>query len=49
MRAGHAWAPKEVIIPIAALDSVRNDTVYLKLDKAAIEALPTFPVKRHWA
>ena len=49
MRAGHAWAPKEVIIPISALDSVRNDTVYLKLDKAAIEALPTFPVKRHWA
>jgi sporulation protein YlmC with PRC-barrel domain len=49
MREGHAWAPKEVIIPISALDSVRNDTIFLKLDKAAIEALPTFPVKRRWA
>ena len=49
MREGHLWAPKEVIIPISALDGVRNDTVYLKLDKAAIEALPTFPVKRRWA
>jgi sporulation protein YlmC with PRC-barrel domain len=49
MREGHLWAPKEVIIPISALDGVRNDTLFLKLDKAAVEALPTFPVKRHWA
>jgi sporulation protein YlmC with PRC-barrel domain len=49
MREGHAWAPKEVIIPVSALSDVRHDSVLLKLDKHAIEALPTFPVQRRWA
>ena len=49
MRDGHAWAPKEVIIPASALGEVRHDTLFLKLDKRAIEALPTFPIERWWA
>lgn len=49
MREGHAWSPKDVIIPVSALGDMRRDTVFLKLDKHEIEALPTFPVQRRWA
>jgi sporulation protein YlmC with PRC-barrel domain len=49
MREGHVWAPKEVIIPVSALGQVRHDTLFLTLDKRAIEALPTFRVDRRWA
>jgi sporulation protein YlmC with PRC-barrel domain len=49
MREGHLWGKKEVIIPLSALGDTRDDTVFLKLDKAQIEALPIFPVHRQWA
>jgi sporulation protein YlmC with PRC-barrel domain len=49
MREGHLWGKKDVIIPLAAMGEIREDTVYLKLDKHQIEALPTFPVRRRWA
>ena len=46
LREGHLWGKKEVTIPLAAVDRVEGDTVYLKLDKAAVEALPAVPFKR---
>ncbi len=49
MREGHLWGQKDVIIPLSAIRSVDDDTVFLKLDKQQIESLPTFPVHRHWA
>jgi len=49
MREGYVWAPKEVIIPVSALGDLRHDKVLLKLDRHAIEGLPTFPVNRGWA
>ena len=49
MREGHLWGHKDVIIPLAALDRTREDTVFLKLAKREIESLPTFPVHRRWA
>ena len=49
MREGHLWGKKDIIIPLSALGENHNDTVFLKLDKQQIEALPTFPLKRHWA
>ncbi len=49
MREGHLWGKKDVIIPLSALRSADDDTVFLKLDKQQIESLPTFPVHRHWA
>jgi len=45
---GHPWGKKEVTVPISAIDHVAEDTVYLKLDKQAVGALPTVPVKRHY-
>jgi hypothetical protein len=49
MREGHLWGKKDVIIPLSAMGEPRDDTVFLKLDKHQIEALPTFPVHRRWS
>jgi sporulation protein YlmC with PRC-barrel domain len=43
---GHLWGKKEVTIPVSAIDRIEEDTVYLKLDKEAVESLPSEPVRR---
>jgi sporulation protein YlmC with PRC-barrel domain len=45
---GHLWGKKEVTIPVSAIDRIEEDTVYLKLDKKAVESLPPESVRRHW-
>ena len=49
MREGHLWGKKEVVIPLSALGTTLNDTVFLKLTKLQIESLPTLPVHRRWS
>jgi sporulation protein YlmC with PRC-barrel domain len=49
MREGHLWGKKDVIIPLSALGDTHDDTVFLKLDKHQIEALPPFPLHRRWS
>jgi sporulation protein YlmC with PRC-barrel domain len=46
MRKGHLWGKKEVAVPALAVDYVDADTVHLKVDKAAVEAMPSVPVRR---
>ena len=46
MREGHLWGKKDVTIPIAEVARFSDDIVYLKLDKAGIEALPSVPLRR---
>jgi len=46
LREGHLWGKKDVAIPVSAVDFCDADTVYLKLDKADVEALPVVPVKQ---
>jgi uncharacterized protein YrrD len=46
LREGHLWGQKDVTIPITQIDHIEEDTVYLKLDKASIEALPTVAAHR---
>jgi hypothetical protein len=46
LREGHLWGQKEVTIPVAQIEHEEEDAVYLKLDKQAIEALPSIPVRR---
>jgi uncharacterized membrane protein len=46
LQEGHLWGKKVVTLPLSAIDRVEGDTVYLKLDKEAIEKLPTIPLKR---
>ena len=46
MRKGHLWGKKEVAVPVSTVDCVDADTVHLKVDKAAVEALPSVSVSR---
>jgi sporulation protein YlmC with PRC-barrel domain len=46
MREGHLWGKKDVTIPVSEIDHIKENIVYLKLDKRSIEALPGIPVKR---
>ncbi len=49
MREGHLWGKKDVTIPVSEIRDTHDDTVFLKLDKHQIEALPTFPLHRRWS
>jgi len=46
LREGHLWGKKDVAIPVSAVDFCDADTVYLKLNKADVKALPAVPVKQ---
>lgn len=48
LREGHLWGKKDVTIPVSEIKKITEEAVYLKLDKKAIEALPTVPVNRKW-
>ena len=48
MREGHFLKRRDVIIPLSAIGHSHDDSVFLKLNKKQVEALPTFPVKRRW-
>ncbi len=45
---GHLWGKKEIAIPMSFIERVDLDTVYLKVDKKAIDDLPAIPVNRPW-
>jgi sporulation protein YlmC with PRC-barrel domain len=49
LREGHLWGQKDVTIPVSQVDRIEEDTVYLKLDKHGIEALPALPIRRRKA
>jgi uncharacterized protein YrrD len=46
MREGHLWGTKEIAIPVSAIAHIREDLVFLKLDKAGVEALPEISIRR---
>jgi sporulation protein YlmC with PRC-barrel domain len=46
LREGHLWGQKDVTIPVNQIDHYLENTVYLKLDKHEIEALPAIPIRR---
>ncbi len=48
LREGHMWGRKDVTIPVSEIKKIAEEAVYLKLDKKAIETLPTIPVNRKW-
>ena len=45
LREGHLWGKKDVAIPVAEIKYSDGESVYVKLDKAAVKALPEVPVK----
>ena len=46
MCEGHLWGKQDVAIPVASIDILDAKTVYLKLDKAAVKALPAVKVRQ---
>jgi len=46
MREGHLWGKKEVAIPVSEVEFCEADTINLKLDKAAVKALPAIAFKK---
>lgn len=48
LREGHLWGAKDVVVPITAIDNIKENCVRLKIDKAAIADLPVIPIKRWW-
>jgi hypothetical protein len=46
LHEGHLWGQRAVTIPVAQIDRLDEDTVYLKLDKRSVAALPAMPVRR---
>jgi hypothetical protein len=45
LEKGHFWGDHDVAIPINAIDNYDDQVVTLKLDKAAVKALPRLTVK----
>jgi len=48
LREGHLWDKKDVAIPVSEIEHIGEHTVYLKLGKQAVQALPAIPVHRHY-
>lgn len=46
MREGHLWGQKDIAIPVSEIDRIKEGTVYLKLSKDKVEALPAIPARR---
>jgi len=46
MRKGHLWGSRDVTVPVDQVRYSDGDTVYLKLDKSAVGALPAMKVRR---
>lgn len=43
LRKGHLWGKTDVLIPVEAVATFDEKTIYLRLNKAAINKLPTVP------
>jgi sporulation protein YlmC with PRC-barrel domain len=46
LREGHLWGKKDVSIPVSQIDKIEKDTVYLKINKKEVEALPQLAIHR---
>jgi hypothetical protein len=47
MLVRHIFEGREITIPVSQIDHIDQGTVYLKLDRQSVEALPTTP-RQHW-
>ncbi|MGD8406166.1 MAG: hypothetical protein PVJ21_21090 [Anaerolineales bacterium] len=48
LREGHPWKEKDITIPVDQIDHIKENTVYLKIDKNTIASMPSVAVKRRW-
>jgi hypothetical protein len=47
LREGHLWGQKNITIPMSQIERFEENTVWLKLDKHSIEALPAIPTHHY--
>ncbi|GAB4422507.1 MAG: hypothetical protein Kow0031_00310 [Anaerolineae bacterium] len=45
LREGLPWDKKQIAIPITDIERIEENTVFLKLDKNSVKALPSIPLK----
>lgn len=43
VREGHLWGLKDVTVPVSAISRLEEDTVYLRIDRRSLAALPAAP------
>jgi uncharacterized protein YrrD len=43
LREGHLWGKRDVTIPVSEIDHLEENTIYLKLNRDQVEALPSVP------
>lgn len=49
LREGPMWEQKEITVPISEIDRIEEETVFLKIDKKSVRALPAVPAgPRFW-
>ena len=48
LREGHLWKEKDITIPVDQIDHIKENIVYLKIDKNTIASMPSVAVKRRW-
>jgi hypothetical protein len=48
LRKGHPWGERDVAVPVSDIERVKENVVYLRLNKLRIGLLPTVPVLRKW-
>ena len=48
LRQGHLWGHKDMTIPVEQVERFDMDTVYLRISKSEVGALPTVPIQRFW-
>jgi len=44
LREGHFWGKRDIAVPASQVDRYEGDCLHLKLDKKAVEQLPSFDV-----
>ncbi|MAT40908.1 MAG: hypothetical protein CL609_01105 [Anaerolineaceae bacterium] len=48
MREGHLWGSKDITIPVSEISKINDEYVEIKLDKKAINELPTIKTHLRW-
>ncbi len=46
LREGHLWGPKDISIPVAQIEKLNPEVIYLKLAKKDVEQLPEIRIRR---
>jgi len=49
MREGRLWGKRDVVVPLSAMGEIRDNTVFLNINKLQMEILPSFLLNRRWS